>query len=137
LLAILPMRGAAGEGIRRSPHPPHRQIHYIVMTNPEFHSEPARSEIDALQGPALIEFGTNWCGHCRAAQRPLAEALAAHPCVRHIKVEDGRGCRLGRTFGVKLWPTLVFLRDGAEVARLVRPPGREAIADALARIDVA
>jgi thioredoxin 1 len=37
--------------------------------------------------------------------------------VRHVKVEDGSGRRLGRSFGVKLWPTLVFLRDGREVAR--------------------
>ncbi|WP_256659840.1 thioredoxin family protein, partial [Pseudomonas sp. LS-2] len=35
--------------------------------------------------------------------------------------EDGSGRRLGRSFGVKLWPTLVFMRDGQEVARLVRP----------------
>lgn len=131
------MRGAAGEGNRRCPHPPHRHIHYIVMSNAEPHAEPTRSEIDALRGPALIEFGTSWCGHCRGVQRPLAEALAAHPRVRHIKIEDGPGRRLGRTFGVKLWPTLVFLRDGAEVVRLVRPPGREPISDALARIDVA
>lgn len=97
-------------------------------------SEPGRAEIDALRGPALLEFGTGWCGYCRAAQQPIAEALAAHPAVRHIKVEDGPGRPLGRSFRVKLWPTLVFLRDGAEVDRLVRPSGRAVIADALARI---
>jgi thioredoxin 1 len=51
--------------------------------------------------------------------------------VRHIRVEDGRGRPLGRSFRVKLWPTLVFLKDGKEVARLVRPSGA-AIEDALA-----
>jgi len=41
--------------------------------------------------------------------------------LRHIKVEDASGKRLGRSFNVKLWPTLVFLADGREVARVVRP----------------
>jgi len=35
---------------------------------------------------------------------------------------------------VKLWPTLVFLRDGQEVARLVRPQDAQEIADALQQI---
>lgn len=96
-------------------------------------SEPTRDEIDALQGPAVLEFGTSWCGYCRAAQPLIAAALAAHPEVRHIKIEDGRMRRLGRSFGVKLWPTLIVLRDGAEVARLVRPAGGDAVAEALGR----
>ena len=98
-------------------------------------SEPTRAQIDALRGPALLEFGTSWCGHCRAAQGPIVEALAHHPGVRRIRIEDGPGRPLGRSFRVKVWPTLVFLRDGAEVDRLVRPSGRAAIADALARLD--
>ena len=97
-------------------------------------SEPTREELDALQGPALLEFGTSWCGHCRRAQPLIAQALAAHPGVRHIKVADASGKPLGRSFGVKLWPTLVFLRDGKEKARLVRPPGAGAIREALAQI---
>jgi thioredoxin len=98
-------------------------------------SEPAREEIDSLQGPALLEFGSPWCGWCRRAEPLIADALAAHPAVRHIKVADASGRRLGRSFGVKLWPTLVFLRDGKETARLVRPHGAGAIREALAQID--
>lgn len=56
------------------------------------------------------------------------------PLCRTSKIEDGSGRRLGRSFGVKLWPTLVFLKDGAEVARLVRPQSAAEVADALARI---
>ena len=82
---------------------------------------PSRADVDALQGLTLLEFGTDWCGHCRAAQPAVAEALAQQPQWRHLKVEDGPGRALGRSFRVKLWPTLVLLRDGQEVARLVRP----------------
>ena len=98
--------------------------------------EPARAEIDALEEPVLIEFGSPDCGHCRAAQPLIAQAFAAHPRVRHIKIEDGRGRPLGRSFRVKLWPTLIFLRQGKEIGRLVRPADAGAIELALARIDV-
>ena len=98
-------------------------------------SEPSRAEIDALGEPAVIEFGAVHCGHCQAAQALIAEALAAHRGVRHIRVEDGPGRRLGRSFRVKLWPTLIFLRQGSEVARLVRPADVAAIEQALAQID--
>ena len=84
-------------------------------------AQPTRAEIDALTGPALLEFGTGWCGHCRATQAPLAAAFERHAEVPHLRVEDGPGRALGRSFKVKLWPTLIFLKDGQEVARLVRP----------------
>jgi thioredoxin 1 len=87
-----------------------------------------------MAGPVLLDFGTNWCGFCRAAQPLVEQALAAYPRVRHIKVEDGSGRRLGRSFEVKLWPTLIFLKDGKEVDSLVRPVSIEEVSDALARI---
>jgi len=97
--------------------------------------EPKREAVDALQGATLIEFGSPWCGYCRRAQPLIAQALAAHPDVRHIKVADASGKRLGRSFKVKLWPTLVFLKDGKEIAKLVRPAEGDEIKSALAQID--
>ena len=97
--------------------------------------EPARAEIDMLEGPAVLEFGSPSCGYCRAAQAPLASALADHPHLCHIKIADGSGRPLGRSFKVKLWPTLVFLSNGREVARLVRPGDATEIHRALAQID--
>lgn len=97
-------------------------------------TEPTRAEIDALAGPAVVEFGASWCGHCRAARPLFAEAHAARAEVRHIVVEDGPGRPLGRSYRVKLWPTFVFLRDGQEVARLVRPHDVQAIEQALTAI---
>lgn len=100
-------------------------------------AELARSDIDALSGAAVIEFGTGWCGYCRAAQPLIAEAFGSHPQVRHLKIEDGKGRRLGRSFRIKLWPTLVFLKDGTEVARLVRPSDTNEIRKALEQLDSA
>jgi thioredoxin 1 len=97
-------------------------------------NEPARAEVDAFPGAVVLDFGTNWCGWCRNAQPLIAAALAPHPHVRHLRVEDGPGRPLGRSFRVKLWPTLIFLKDGQEVARLVRPSRPEDLHDALAKI---
>lgn len=92
---------------------------------------PSRDEVDRLTGAAVVEFGTPWCGHCQRAQPLIEQALKDRADVAHIKVEDGPGQRLGRTFGVKLWPTMVFLKDGKEVARLVRPQGQQDVLDAV------
>ena len=92
---------------------------------------PSRAELDALPGVTVVEFGTDWCGYCQGAQASIAKAFEPHAGLRHLKIEDGPGRPLGRSFKVKLWPTLVFMRDGAEVARVVRPTGAAEIADAL------
>ena len=98
-------------------------------------SEPKRAEVDALPGATLLEFGSPWCGWCRRAQPLIAEALAAHPDVRHIKVADASGRRLGRSFGVKLWPTFVFLRGGSSDSVRVTATGEGGLDLTLEQID--
>lgn len=95
---------------------------------------PSREEVDALAGATVLEFGTNWCGWCRAAQPLIGAAFASYPDVRHIKVEDGPGRPLGRSFRVKLWPTLVFLKDGQEVARVTRPNSLDEVREAFVKL---
>lgn len=104
----------------------------MTMTKDYSGEAPARDEVDALPGATLLEFGTDWCGFCRGAQPLIEKAFAKHPDVRHIKVEDGPGRPLGRSFRIKLWPTLVFLHNGQEVARLIRPGNADDIERGLA-----
>ena len=106
----------------------------MAITSDYEATEPGRAQIDALQGPAVIEFGASWCGHCSAAQPLVAEALAAYPRIPHIRIEDGKGRPLGRSFRVTLWPTLIFLNDGKEVVRLVRPQSSTVVSQSLALI---
>ncbi len=87
--------------------------------------EPSREEVDQMEGPVVVEFGAPWCPHCQALAPVLSGLLGQYPAVRHIKVEDGKGRPLGRSFRVKLWPTLVFLRDGQVFKQVSRPPADE------------
>lgn len=105
---------------------------------------PTRAEVGALPGKVVIEFGVDWCPHCQRAAGPVAAALAtaglrvadrtgtavscggtpvaaAADTLQYWRLEDERVRPLGRSFKVKLWPTLLFLQDGVEVARVVRP----------------
>ena len=89
--------------------------------NPSYQEEgPTIEQVHNMDGYAVLEFGTPWCGHCKTAL-PAVQKLLSDRDLPHIKVFDGKGKSLGRSFKVKLWPTLILLNSGQEVARLVRP----------------
>jgi len=97
------------------------------------HEEPTAEQVKALPGWTLLEFGSSGCGICARAQPEIQHALHEYSWIQHLKVQDGPGRRLGRSFKVKLWPTLVLLSDGLEVGRVVRPANRQEVADLLER----
>lgn len=80
-----------------------------------------RADLDTTAGLTLVEFGADWCPHCQAPQAQLRAALELRPEIDHLKVEDGKGRPLGRSFAVKLWPNFVFVKDGQPVEQLARP----------------
>ena len=102
--------------------------------NPDYSDDaPTLEQVRQLSGDALLEFGASWCGYCQGARPAVQQALVDYPSLPHIKVADGKGRPLGRAFAVKLWPTLILLRDGQEVARLVRPSSVDQVRQLLAR----
>jgi len=94
-------------------------------------SDLQRETADTLQGLVVLQFGTNWCGYCQNAQPFIELVMASHPDVARHLIEDGPGRALGRSYRVKQWPTLILLRDGQEVGRLVRPQDAEPLLDLL------
>jgi thioredoxin 1 len=73
----------------------------------------------------LLEFGSSECSICQSYRSDVTSLLKQFPRVRHIKIEDGPGKPLGRSFEVKLWPTFIFLREGEVLQRSVRPDMEE------------
>ena len=102
-----------------------------LLYNP---NAPTRESLDALTGTTVLQFGVNWCGHCQAAAPLITEAFTDFPDMDVHRIEDGAGRPLGRSFKVKLWPTLVFLVNGQEVSRVVRPTDLNVILDALNKL---
>jgi thioredoxin 1 len=96
-----------------------------------------RDDVDRLPGLTVLQFGTDWCGYCQAAEPAIRQVLAGLDVTRHVLIEDGKGRPLGRSFRVKLWPTVIFLVDGVEVARTIRPWKTDDFAEALAAIRAA
>jgi len=102
-----------------------------LLYNP---NAPTRESLDALTGTTVLQFGVNWCGHCQAAAPLITEAFTDFPDMDVHRIEDGAGRPLGRSFKVKLWPTLVFLVNGQEVSRVVRPTDSNVILDVLNKL---
>lgn len=97
-------------------------------------AELARDTVDAMPGLVVLEFGASWCGYCRGARATIDRVLARYPDANHLWIEDGPGKRLGRSFRVKLWPTVIVMRDGREVGRVVRPTREADVTDAFANV---
>lgn len=70
--------------------------------------------------PVLVDLWAPWCGPCRQVA-PVLERLATHYAGRvkvvKVNVDDNR--RIAQRFDASSIPTLVMLRDGRPVARLV------------------
>lgn len=107
-----------------------------IASNSDYAEEAFTFEqISKSSGDVLLEFGAPWCGHCQAASSTINEVVSEHSELRHIKIYDGKGKRLGRMFKVKLWPTLILLHDGKEVARLVRPLRSDEVRQLISKIN--
>lgn len=90
--------------------------------------EVEESEFDALLRPerlTVVDFSATWCGPCRMLEPILGELAAEMPAVDFFKVDADRSQQLAIRYGVQAVPTLLLLRSGRVVDRLVglRPKG--------------
>lgn len=90
-------------------------------------------EVLARPGLTLVDFWAPWCAPCRALM-PILEELAAHydgrVMIAKMSVDDDPHRAV--SMGVRGVPTVIFMRNGVEVDRVVGAICRSAF---MSRID--
>ena len=86
----------------------------LTITKQNFETEVIHSE-----KTVLLDFWAEWCGPCRMVS-PIVDEIAEETDnlkVGKINVDDE--AELAQKFGIMSIPTLILMKNGAEVKRLV------------------
>lgn len=83
----------------------------ITVTQENFAAETGK-------GSLVLDFWATWCGPCRMLS-PVLDAAADEKGFTVGKVNVDEQPALADRFGIQVIPTLVFLKDGAEVFRTI------------------
>lgn len=105
------------------------QSHPVIITEANFNEEVEQSPL-----PVLLDMWAVWCGPCRMIAPivdQLATELAGRVRVAKLNVDEHPG--VSRRFGVQSIPTLLILKKGSEIDRIVGAQPKEAILSVLRR----
>ena len=102
----------------------------VTVTDATFAQEVERSRL-----PVLVDLWAPWCGPCRMIA-PMLDELATQMAgrVRFAKVNIDDNPMTASRFGVRSIPTLLVMKDGREVDRIVGVQPKDEIARRLARV---
>lgn len=99
---------------------------YINITNQNFNEEVLQSD-----KPVLIDFWASWCGPCRMIAPIVEEIAEERSDIKVGKINVDEEPELATRFGIMSIPTLVMMRDGEMVNKLVGARPKNQILDML------
>ncbi len=99
----------------------------LIITKDNFEEEVLRSE-----KPVLIDFFATWCGPCRLIAPVIEELAAERTDIKVGKLDVDAEGELALRFHVMSIPTLVIMKDGKEVSRMVGLRNKVQLLDAIA-----
>ena len=67
-------------------------------------------------GVTLVDFFTTWCGPCRMLSPELEKLAEKRTDINVIKVDVDEFGELAALYNVRVVPTLVLLKDGANIS---------------------
>ena len=82
-----------------------------------------------LKGNVVLKFYADWCGPCKVL-KPVVDELKdenKETNFQDIDVDTKEGKEVASTYGVRSLPTIVFVREGKEVSKLIGGQSKEII----------
>ena len=86
-----------------------------------------QAEVVESDKPVLLDFWAPWCGPCQMLTPIMEELAAEHPEYKICKVNVDEEMELAAQFQVMSIPTLVVLKKGQVVNRVVGARPKDAI----------
>lgn len=101
------------------------------MSTVKVNEQNFENEVLCSKKPVLIDFYAEWCGPCRALSPIVEEIADSREDIKVCKVNVDENMSLAQKYSVESIPTLVVVKDGSVVNKVVGAVPRSTIEEML------